>query len=114
MKKILISILCMLTFSQVHAIGHVSNAKVTSVRVDHNGRVMVIFDKQISGTPPSCVHEGYKNAFAVDTKNPGANAVLSWALTAKSTGEKVSVYGLGVCGVYGGNVVESWNYGVFL
>lgn len=100
------------TFAQAHAIGSVSGAKVTSVRVDLNGEIMVFFDKPIGGTPPTCVHNAYNNAFAADTKAAGSSAVLAWALTAKSTGANVTVYGMGVCGVYGGTNVETWSYGV--
>lgn len=112
MKKLILAVSMMFCSLQVFAIGHVSNAKVVQVRVDLDGRAMIIFDQQVAGTPPNCVHVAYKNAFAVDASTDGGKAVLSWALTAKTTGAPVTVYGFGVCGVYGGTNVETWNYGV--
>ncbi len=111
MKLIIGFIFTAFFVSQVHAIGSVSLAKVVSVRVDNNGRAMIFFDKPIGGTPPSCVHSAYKSAFGIDAGSEGGKAVLSMALTAKATGSPVTVYGLGVCGVYGGSIVETWNYG---
>ena len=72
---------------------------------------MVFFNKPIEGTPPSCVHDAYKSALGADAKTEGGKAVLSWALAAKATGSPVTVYGMGVCGIYGGSVIETWNHG---
>ncbi len=112
MKKVFVLIISILAFSQVYAIGHVSLAKVIHVRVDSSGKGMVMFDKQIAGTPATCAHVAYKNAFAIDMNTAGGKAALSLALTAKTTDSQITVYGLGVCGLYGGTNVESWNYGV--
>jgi len=112
MKILISAALIMCCSSQAYAIGSVSNAKVSKIRVDSSGKVMVIFDQQVAGTPPSCVHAAYRNAFAIDASTSGGKAVLSWALTAKATGVPVTVIGLGACGVYGGTYVETWNYGV--
>ena len=95
--------------STAYGIGSVQDAKIIKVRVDNNGPAMIIFDKQISGTPPAC--PTYTNGFGIDTTNPGGKSVLSMALAAKATGSSVDAYGTGACGVYGGYVIESWHFG---
>ena len=99
--------------TQASAIGAV-DGKVVSVRVDGNGRGMVVFDKNLGGTPPECVSIHYKKALAFDAKTDGGKAVLAFALSAKATGSRVVAYGIGQCGIYGGSVVETWNYGQLL
>ncbi len=111
MKKILVVIMCTFFASQAFAIGHVNKAKVVKIRVDGSGKVMIFFDQKIEGSPTCVGHEIYKWALAADANTEGGKAVLSMALTAKTTGASVTVNGLGVCGVYGGQVVETWNYG---
>jgi hypothetical protein len=113
MKKIII-ILSMLVASQAYGIGSVSNAKVIQIRIDLNGRAMIFFDQQIGGTPAACVNDAYNNALGVDASTAGGKAVLSLALTAKTTGSPITAYGLGSCGVYGGTTVETWNHGFLL
>jgi len=111
MKLIFTFLFSFLIISQSHAIGHVSNVKVAKIRVDLDGRAMIFFSESIGGTPASCVHDAYKSAFGVDAATDGGKAVLSMALTAKTTGSLVTVYGMGGCGIYGGTVVETWNHG---
>ena len=52
-----------------------------------------------------------RNAFGVNASTAGGQAVLSMALTAKATGSTVLVNGIGICGVYGGTKIETWNHG---
>ena len=111
MKSIL-AIFLIIFSCQSFAAGNVANAKIINVRVDENGKAMIIFDKDVSGTPPGCVHTAYKNAFAVDASTDGGKAVLTLALSTMSRKANISVYGKGVCGVYGGSYVETWSYGV--
>jgi len=111
MKKSMVFLLAILAASNAYSIGQVNSAKVTQIRVDGSGKVMVFFDKPIGGTPASCVHDAYKSALGVDASTEGGKAVLSMALAAKATGSPVTAYGWGVCGVYGGYVVETWNHG---
>ncbi len=75
---------------------------------------MIFFDQPIGGTPATCVHDAYKSALGADASTEGGKAVLSMVLTAKATGAPVTVYGLGVCGVYGGQVIETWNHGFLM
>ncbi|MCW8879702.1 MAG: hypothetical protein OQK04_15685 [Kangiellaceae bacterium] len=111
MKKIIA--ICLLVLScQSFAAGNVANAKIINVRVDDNGKAMIIFDRDVSGTPPGCVHSAYKNAFAIDASTDGGKAVLALALSTMSRKANISVYGQGVCGVYGGSYIETWSYGV--
>ena len=97
--------------STTFAAGAVTSAKVTKVRVDDNGKVMVFFDKTISGTPPSCVHANYTKAYAFDSSTAAGKSVLSLVLMAKTTKDLIDAFGMGVCGVYGGSLVETWSYG---
>ena len=97
---------------QLNAAGSVGNVKVVKIRVDLNGKAMIHFDSPIGGTPASCVHPAYQDAFGIDASTAGGKAVLSMALTAKATGAPVTVYGMGVCGIYGGTYIETWSYGV--
>lgn len=106
---IIVTLLCL--SQSVFAAGAVNNAFVTSVRVNDNGRVVVYFDKNISGTPPSCVSSSMSNALAIDASTDGGKAVLSVVLTAKATGTAMHAFGLGTCPFFG---AEAWNYGVII
>ncbi len=110
--KFLISTLVGLCFSSaVLANGSIS-AKVLEIRVDADGRGMVVFEQPVGGTPPSCVHQAYLNAFAFNASGSGGKAVMALAISAKTTGATISVYGAGACGIYNGAHVEDWSYGV--
>lgn len=118
MKRFIVMVILTLCTSQAFAYdyGYVSQAKVTQIRVDRNGRAMIFFDQNLKASPEGaapldCVHSSYKSALAIDTREEGSAAVLSMALAAKATGALVTAYGNGQCGIYGGNVVETWNYG---
>lgn len=93
------------------AIGNVTG-KITQIRVDADGRAMIFFDKPIQGSVPSCVHPAYTSVLAVDASTDGGKAVLSMALTAKTSDRLVTAYGLGQCSVYGPSNAEDWNYGI--
>ncbi|WP_143145170.1 hypothetical protein [Arcobacter sp. LA11] len=112
MKKLISFLFLFLIGSEVYAIGSIPNAKVKSIRVDKDGRGMIFFNQPVAGTPPSCVHDAYKSALGIDTNTEAGKAILSLALTAKSGGFLLSVYGTGTCEIYGGRIVETWNYGV--
>lgn len=111
MKKLVVPFVAVLFAANAYSIGNVSNAKVTQIRVDVDGRAMIFFDQPLGGTPATCVHQAYKSALGVNASTEGGKAVLSMALAAKATGSPVTAYGLGVCGVYGGSVIETWNHG---
>ncbi len=93
------------------AIGALNAAKVIEIRIDSNGAGMVVFDQNLGGTPPTCVHAAYTNALAFNLNTPGGRGVLALALSAKATGTTMTVYGLGTCNIYNGNA-EDWNYAV--
>ncbi|WP_020413301.1 hypothetical protein [Microbulbifer variabilis] len=113
MRKFLIPVIAALYVSNAYSLGSVS-AKVEQIRVDGDGGAMIFFDKPLGGTPAACVDKtNYGNALAVDAATDGGKAVLSMVLTAKASGATVTAYGHGVCGVYGGNVVEVWNHGFY-
>jgi hypothetical protein len=110
MKHFIIAVLSVCISSAAFAAGLVDTAKVIQVRVDSDGKGMVIFDRPIAGTPPSCVISAYTNALAF-SNTPAGKSVMTLALTAKITGNPISAFGLGTCATYGG-FVEDWNYGV--
>lgn len=110
-RLISVAALSLLVSSHALGLGVVGSAKVIQVRVDLDGRGMVVFDQPIGGTPPGCAHPAYTNAFGFPG-NAGGRAIMAWALAAKLSGSRVSVYGMGVCSIYGPSNVEDWNYGV--
>lgn len=112
MKKTMgVLVLALLMASQAFAIGAVGSAKVVMVRVDSDGRGMVFFDQLIGGTPPGCAHPAYTTAFAFPP-NAAGKAIMAFAIAAKLSQTPVTVYGTGVCSIYGPDNVEDWNYGV--
>jgi hypothetical protein len=80
------------------------------VRVDQDGKGMVVFDTQVSNSP-TCINQAYNNAFAFDASTAGGKAILATALTAKAMSASMNVYGTGACAIYYGNNVEDWYYG---
>lgn len=93
--------------SQAYSVGDVTG-KITKIRVDNpSGQVMIHFDKDITGTPPGCVHSSYTDKFAVDSTTDGGKAALSAALMAKANQATVVARGKGACGVYGGSLLET-------
>ncbi len=84
--------------------------KVIQVRMDSSGFGMVIFDRPVSGSPPTCVIDAYRNALAFNLNTAAGKGIMSLALSAKATETQLTVYGLGTCGIYG-YAVEDWNYG---
>ncbi len=111
MKAATITIFLSLFSLNVFAFGTFSDAKISHIRVDNDGRVMIFFDRDKIRDPASCVHTAYARALGVDASTEGGKAVLSMALAAKATGSPVTAHGFGICGVYGGSVVETWNHG---
>jgi hypothetical protein len=109
MYRILVACLLVALVVDANAAGYVVDARVVQVRVDSDGRGMVIFDKPIVGTPPACVIPLYSNSLAFG--GPGGKSVMAFALLAKATNMPLAVvYGMGTCNQYG-SVVEDWNYG---
>jgi len=107
-KQSAAALLAALVSSQASAYGWVADAKVLQVRVDKNGKGMVIFDRPMTGSPPGCVIPYYANAMAFEGVN--GRAVMAMALAAKAMGSSLTVYGAGTCSVYG-SYVEDWEYG---
>lgn len=111
--RILISALLAICISySANAAGVVDSAKVIQVRIDQDGKGMVVFDKVIGGAPATCIHPAYVNALSFDATTSGGKAIMAVALAAKATDVTITVYGTGACGVYGGAHVEDWSYGV--
>ncbi|WP_129782188.1 hypothetical protein [Peristeroidobacter soli] len=92
------------------AAGYVSSAQVVGVRVDSNGKGLVMFDRALGSTPASCAIAYYANALAFDLNTNAGKAILALALAAKASGDPVTAYGQGTCATYG-HSVEDWNYG---
>lgn len=112
MRIFISALLALCISSHANAAGVVGSAKIIEVRIDKDGKGMVVFDKLVGGTPATCVHPAYINAFAFDTATSGGKAIMAVALSAKATGVAVTAYGTGTCGIYGGAHVEDWSYGV--
>lgn len=109
MKHLVSAVLAFVMSSQAWGIGSIANAKVIEVRIDKNGKGMVMFDRPVGGAPPSCVIGYYANALAFEGAN--GRAVMAMALAAKASGSPLYAYGSGSCSVYG-SYVEDWEYGV--
>jgi hypothetical protein len=112
MKYLLWSLVLPFFYSQALAAGSVGSAKVVQVRIDQDGRGMVVFDQTIGGTPATCVNPAYTNALAFNATTGGGKGILAMALTAKTSGSLITAYGTGTCTIYGGAHVEDWTYGV--
>jgi hypothetical protein len=113
MKKLLQAIIFFVALGATHAAfsyGVILSAKVVKVRVDSDGRGMVIFDQVVGGAPPGCVIAYYSTAMAFNATTAGGKAIMAMALTAKATGASIVVDGTGVCGHYTA-YVEDWSYG---
>ena len=91
--------------------GQVS-AKVLSVRIDQDGRGMVLFDQPVAGEFATCRDSAYANALAFDANTPGGKAIMELALTTKASSFAIYAVGLGTCDIYGGTGPEDWDYGV--
>jgi hypothetical protein len=111
-RTLAVLILLLLASGQIDAAGSIGGAKIIQVRIDQDGKGMVVFDQPIGGTPASCVHPAYRNALSFDANTGGGRGVMAMALAAKASGAAVSAYGNGTCGIYGGAHVEDWSYGV--
>ena len=94
---------------QAVAGGSVGSAKVSQVRIDYDGRGMVIFDRSLT-TYPACVNGGFTNALSFDTTTTGGRSILAVLLTAKATGSSITAYGAGTCNIYP-QYTEDWSYG---
>jgi hypothetical protein len=111
MRRLALSTCLALLCAQAGANGTIT-AHVVGVRVDKDGRGMVIFDQQVGGAPASCRHSAYLNALSFDANTAGGRAIEATALTAKATGAPVNAWGTGDCSIYGGAWVEDWSYGI--
>lgn len=93
--------------------GTVNNVLIQSLRVDFDGRGIVVFSAPLGGLPAACTTAGYESALAFDTTSAAGKAVFSLLLAAKLSGARLDVRGSGGCTVYGG-VLEDWAWGRML
>lgn len=105
---LLVIALMVASTSQVLAIGMVDGAKVIKVRVDKSGKGMIEFDRPLTSTPAACIN-GFQTWLAFDTNTAGGKSIMSIALTAQASGERILARGTGACDIY--SVVESWDWG---
>ena len=103
MNKIILFSIMTLSFS-INA-GSISNAKVTNVRIDQNGKGIVTFDKNVYGGA-SCVTASYLASLSFDTNTVGGQGLYASALAAKLNDNYVSAISSGTCGIFNGNYVE--------
>jgi hypothetical protein len=111
MFRLLVLALAVCVSASSFGFGQVS-ARVLSVRIDQDGRGMVLFDQPVSGEPATCRDSAYANALAFDANTPGGKAIMDLALATKANGFALYAVGLGTCNIYGGNGAEDWDYGV--
>lgn len=111
-KLIIVSVLVVLNFG-AFSFGSVTG-KITKIRVDAGGKVMIFFDKPIGGAVPSCVNPAYKSVLSIDASTEGGKAVLAMAMAAKIANRNVRAHGFGRCSVYGPSTTEDWNHGFLL
>lgn len=111
MKRIALALVSLLISSQSFGYGSVSNAKVVEVRMDNDGKGMVIFDQPVGGDKATCSVPAYANALAFNLSTPGGKGILAVALAAKASGTTMNVMGTKLCSIYSGHV-EDWMYGV--
>ena len=109
MKRTLGALTGLLLSALALGAGYIPSAIVTGVRVDRNGKALVMFDRPVEGRA-GCVIDYYANALAFNTNEAGGKAVLALVLAAKATGDPVRAYGTGDCATYG-HSVEDWEYG---
>lgn len=96
MKQTLLAVISVGLVGQAFAVGSVSNAHVTQVRVDADGRGIVFFDQNLSGAVSACGQDNaFKNAMAFNPTT--GKGLLAVALAAKATGTTVDAYGSGAC-----------------
>ena len=93
------SALALCAWSAIASAGAVATAKVTSVRVESTGLGTVFFDKAITGSP-ACVPAGSPSRMSFDAKTDGGRAILSIALSAKTSERAVSATGTNSCVQY--------------
>lgn len=109
-------VLCWLAFTLITgealAAGVIHSAKVLHIRIDQDGKGMVVFDQQVGNTPASCANVHYANAFSFNASTPGGKGIMAMVLAAKAAGTPITAYGTGACAVYGGAHVEDWSYGI--
>lgn len=92
--------------------GVANNAKVIQIRIDQDGKGMVVFDQPLGNTPAACGNSYYANALAFNVTSGGGKGIMAMALAAKAAGSSITAYGTGACNVYDGAHVEDWSYGV--
>ena len=111
MFRLLVLALAVCVSASSFGFGQVS-ARVLAVRVDQDGRGMVIFDQPVTGEPATCRDNAYANALAFDANTPGGRAVMDLAVASRANSMAMYAVGLGTCDIYGGGGTEDWDYGV--
>lgn len=77
------------------------------VHIFPNGGMFVFYAKITSGTAPSCSGD---NRWSIKTDKPGASALISMVIAAKSSARTISVVGTGKCNPAGYGYEVSYLY----
>lgn len=110
MKRFAFILLALGMSFQALAAGSVSNTKITTIRVDSDGKGIITFDKLLE-TPIGCIHPAFVASLSFDATTPGGKAILAAAIAAKNAGSPIqSAFGTGSCTNYGGSWVEDLSY----
>lgn len=95
-KNKIVLFVATLLFSNAAFCHGVVTGYVKEVRVENNGNVLVIFDRDAGGTPPEC-SATTKNNMAFNVTEPGGEGMLSVALAAQASGNLLRGRGSGRC-----------------
>lgn len=89
--------------------GIATSLGVEAIRVDSDGKALVRFSANLSGSRPGCMDGGYANYLAFDANTAGGKNILAVLLSAKLGERTVTAYGTGTCPTYG--LIENWFFG---
>lgn len=94
--KRLVCLIATLLFSNLVFSHGVVLGYVTEVRVENNGKVLLTFDRDASGSPPACSSTRRRN-MAFNLTDAGGEGMLSASLAAQASGNLLRGRGAGSC-----------------
>ncbi len=94
--------------SPVWAEGFADYLYVKDIRIDRDGKGLVVFTSALSGSRPSCA-ASYPYSLSFDTNTEGGKGVYILVLTAKALNKTIFARGTNSCSIF--SVVEDWQRG---
>lgn len=101
-RKSLLILAALIFAFPAHAEGHWNPVQVTRVGLNASGIAFVTVDtstSQATSTPPTCSTNGFWHV-AFDVKTDAGKAMLSMAMSAKLSGQKIRLIGSNVCNAH--------------